>query len=213
MVNSLFKLTLMKRLLLLTAALVMWGTVVHAGDKNKKAPATKTEAENTDDKEIHWLTWDEAQVKMKHIPKKVWVDIYTDWCGWCKRMDATTFKNPALIKYMNEHYYAIKFNAEKDDNIRFLGKVYNLEQQYRGTSGLAVELMKGQLSYPTGIFMEEGFQNPQPIPGYHPTQEMELILKYLAGNIYKTQKFEDYQKTFTPTWNDGTPPTPPMAGH
>lgn len=202
----------MKRLLLMVVAVGMLGPVMYAGDKNKKVAPKKPETETTDDKEIHWLSWDEAQVKMKHMPKKVWIDIYTDWCGWCKRMDATTFKNPALVKYMNQNYYAIKFNAEKDDNIRFLGKVYNLEQQYRGTSGLAVELMKGQLSYPTGVFMEEGFQNPQPVPGYHPTQEMEMILKYLGENIYKTTKFEDYQKTFKATWNEGTPPAPQNMG-
>jgi len=203
---------MMKRVLLMIVAVAMLNPMAHAGDKNKNAAAKKTETEATEDnKEIHWLTWDEAQVKMKHMPKKVWVDVYTDWCGWCKRMDATTFKNPELIKYMNENYYAIKFNAEKDDNIRFLGKVYKLEPQNRGTSQLAVDLMKGQLSYPTGIFMEEGFQNPQPVPGYHPVPEMEMILKYLGGNIYKSQKFDEYQKSFTPVWKDNTP-APAMQG-
>jgi thioredoxin-related protein len=184
--------------------------VAHAGDKNKKAPV-KTAAE-ADDKEIHWLTWEEAQVKMKHVPKKVWVDVYTDWCIWCKRMDASTFKNASVIKYMNDNFYCIRFNAEKDDNINYLGTVYKLSPQYRGTSELAVKLMNGQLSYPTGIFMEEGFQNPQPIPGYHPVNEMELILTYLGNNVYRSQKFEDYQKTFKPSWPDNGPKVQ-MQGH
>jgi len=195
----------MKRLLITLFAFVLFNPFLFAGDKNKKIAA-----EQTDDKEIHWLTWDEAQVKMKHIPKKVWVDVYTDWCGWCKRMDATTFKNPDLVRYMNQKFYAVRFNAEKDDHIMFLGKQYDIVPQTR-TSQLAIDLMHGQLSYPTGIFMEEGFQNPQPVPGYHPTQEMEMILRYLGDNTYKTTKFEEYQKTFTPTWNDNATPKSPAS--
>jgi thioredoxin-related protein len=190
----------MKRVLLLALAFMSFTPMMMAGEKNKKA-TTKTTAKEkpVNDKEIEWLSWDEVQVKMKKEPRKVWVDVYTDWCGWCKRMDATTFKNPELIKYMNTKFYAVRFNAEKADSIRFLGKLYTIEPQTR-TNQLAVELMRGQMSYPTGIFMEEQFINPQPIPGYHPVPEMEMILKFLGENVYKNQKFEDYQKTFKASW-------------
>jgi len=171
-----------------------------ASDKNKKA-ASKTTAKATpvNDKEIEWLSWDDVQIKMKKEPRKVWVDVYTDWCGWCKRMDATTFKNPELIKYMNTKFYAVRFNAEKMDSIRFLGTLYTIQPQTH-TNELAVKWMNGQLSYPTGIFMEESFMNPQPVPGYHPVPEMEMILKFLGENVYKKQKFDEYQKTFKSSW-------------
>ncbi|MGN6567620.1 MAG: thioredoxin family protein [Flavipsychrobacter sp.] len=189
----------MKRVLLVALAFMSFTPMMMAGDKNKKAAPKVAKEKAVNDKEIEWLSWDDVQVKMKKEPRKVWVDVYTDWCGWCKRMDATTFKNPELIKYMNTKFYAVRFNAEKMDSIRFMGKLYVIEPQTR-TNQLAVDLMRGQMSYPTGIFMEEEFVNPQPIPGYHPVPEMEMILKFLGENVYKKEKFEDYQKTFKATW-------------
>ncbi|MBA3828161.1 MAG: DUF255 domain-containing protein [Taibaiella sp.] len=189
----------MKRLVLAVLGIVLMLPVLHAENKTKKSTHKHAAAAPVDDKEIHWLTWDEVQTKMKKEPRKVWVDIYTDWCGWCKKMDATTFKNPGLVRYMNEKFYAVRFNAEKQDSIMFLGKMYVIEPQYK-TNKLAVDLMRGQMSYPTGIIMEENFQNPQALPGYHPVSEMEMILKFMGENTYRNQKFDEYQKVFKGNW-------------
>lgn len=190
----------MKRVLLVVLACMSFTPMMLASDKNKKAASSKTtKATPVNDKEIEWLSWDDVQVKMKKEPRKVWVDVYTDWCGWCKRMDATTFKNPELIKYMNTKFYAVRFNAEKMDSIRFLGTLYTIQPQTH-TNELAVKWMNGQLSYPTGVFMEENFIGPQPVPGYHPVPEMESILKFLGENVYKTQKYDEFIKTFKPEW-------------
>jgi thioredoxin-related protein len=167
---------------------------IYAGDK-KNAAAEAIE----DNKEIHWLTLDEAQVKMKEAPRKLYMDVYTDWCGWCKKMDKTTFENPDVIKYMNEKFYAVKFNAEQQQDVRFLGKIYSYQAEQR-CNELAAQLMGGRMSYPTSIIMMENFQNPQPIPGYQDVRTIEMLLKYLGDNIYQTKKFDVYQKEFTPTW-------------
>ena len=58
----------------------------------------KAQAVNT----INWLTIEEAQEAMKTQPKKVFIDLSTDWCGWCKRMDATTFQDPNVVHFMNQ---------------------------------------------------------------------------------------------------------------
>jgi thioredoxin-related protein len=187
----------MKRvLLLILAAFTLIPSAMAADKKKKKTTAAKSYIDST---EIKWLNWNEAQEKMNKEPKKVWVDVYTDWCGWCKKMDATTFKNKELIKYMNKNFYAVKFNSEKEDSIRFMGNMYYIKPENRAND-LAVQLMNGQLSYPTYIFMEENFQNPSPIPGYHPVEEMEKFLKFLGENIYKTKKFEEFMQSYTPTW-------------
>lgn len=154
----------------------------------------------SDDKEIHWMSLDEVQVAMNKEPKKVWIDVYTDWCGWCKRMDKITFQNPNVIKYMNEHFYAVKLNAEQRQDIRFMGKMYKADPSER-THPFANELLHGQLSYPTSVFMEENFRTPQLIPGYQDVKTMEMILKYLAEGLYKKIPFPEYQASFKPTWN------------
>lgn len=63
---------------------------------------------------IKWMGFNEAIEACKKEPKMIFIDVFTDWCGWCKRMDATTFKNPVIAKYMNDKFYAVKFDAERD---------------------------------------------------------------------------------------------------
>jgi thioredoxin-related protein len=193
----------MKRIILLLLATVAIIPAGIAGEKKKKAEDTKNaaakEAAVENDKEIHWLTLDEVQVKMKEAPKKVYMDIYTDWCGWCKVMERKTFTNDGVIKYMNEKYYAVRFNAEQQEQIRFMGKMYDFKPQYKANE-LAVELMHGQMSYPTSMLFEENFLNAQPVPGYQDVPTMEMILKFFGEGLYKTTKWEEYTKNFKPTW-------------
>ncbi len=61
---------------------------------------------------VQWITWEEAMELSKTEPRKIVVDVYTDWCGWCKKMDKATFQDEEIVEYINENYYAIKFNAE-----------------------------------------------------------------------------------------------------
>jgi thioredoxin-related protein len=142
---------------------------------------------------------DDVQAAMRKQPKKVWMDVYTDWCGWCKRMDKTTFENPSVVKYMNEHFYAVKLDAEQKEDIRFMGKMFRANSTDR-THPFAKEMLHDQLSYPTSIFMEENFQTPQVIPGYLDVKQMEMILKYVAEGVYKKTPFPEYQANFKPTW-------------
>lgn len=178
----------MKQVMTILLAFILFAGTAFAGEKGKDG--------------INWMTWDEVQVAMKKQPKKVWVDVYTDWCGWCKVMDRKTFSNPDVIKYMNEHFYAVKFNAESKEDVMFMGKKYSFAPEHNANE-LAAKLMNGQMSYPTFVFMEENFLNHSPIPGYQPVPQMELILKYLAEGKYKTVKFDEYSKNFQPTWKEG----------
>jgi thioredoxin-related protein len=172
------------------------GAWAQSGTEKRTGTTTTTKASQ---ESIRWLSLDELQEAMKKKPKKVWIDVYTDWCGWCKRMDATTFKHPDVVRYMNEHFYAVKLNAEQKDSIMFMGKSYGFMPQYRANM-FAIELLRGQMSYPSNVFMEENYQNAQVIPGYQSVQQMEMVLKYLAGGLYKTLPFDEYRDSFKPTW-------------
>lgn len=150
-------------------------------------------------KEIHWMTFEEAEAKMKQKPKKVIIDVYTSWCGWCKVMDKKTYTNDSLIQYVNENFYAVKFDAEQKAPIQFKGKTWEYSAQNRA-SDLAIQLMQGRMSYPTTIFMDEGFENAQPLPGYLELFQMESILKYIGGNNHKSKPYPDWQHDFKPSW-------------
>ena len=185
--------TSMKNILLVFLALLSTTLPLFAQKSAKDKEA------KVDNSEIHWMSLDDAQVAMKKEPKKVWIDVYTDWCGWCKKMDRETFTNPHVIAYMNKYFYAVKLDAEQKNDIRFLGKMYKYEADKR-VNAFAFEILNGQLSYPTSVFMVENFQQPAQIPGYQNVQGLEMILKYLNEGTYKTVQFPEYQKTFKNEW-------------
>jgi thioredoxin-related protein len=198
----------MKRVLLFAVAILMISPSLMA---KKKLPAPAPAPAAAPAEEIHWMTSiDELQAKMAQNPKKVIIDMYTGWCGWCKKMDAATYTNPALVKYVNNNFYAVKFDAERQDTIHFQGKDYYYAPQYKA-NGFALELLKGSMSYPTTVFMLENFQQPTPIPGYRDVKEMETFLTYFGDNAYRHQKFEDFSKEHPSRWDKGqkadmTPP-------
>ncbi|MCC7029441.1 MAG: DUF255 domain-containing protein [Chitinophagaceae bacterium] len=148
---------------------------------------------------INWLTVEEVQEKMKTEPRKVYVDIYTDWCQWCKVMDKKTFTNKDVIEYLNTHYYCIHLNAETRKVLTFKDKQYGTSSDGK-TNALAVEWTQGQLGYPTSIFFDEGFVNPMPVPGFFEVGTMEMIAKYIAENKHKSVNFEKYKAAFKASW-------------
>ena len=187
------------------------------GAEIKTAPLTTptpppTAASAKAEDEVHWMSIQEAEAKMREKPKKVIINFYTSWCGWCKRMDATTYSNPSLIKYVNNNFYAVRFDAESRESFMFNGKEYHFEPQYKCNT-FAMELLKGQLGYPTTVFMMENFQNPNPIPGYQQVKDMEMFLLFFGDNICMHRQFEDYKKSFVSAWDKGNsqPMMPPPA--
>ena len=78
-----------------------------------------TYTEFSESKTINWISFNEAYLKCKKNPRPILIDIYTTWCGPCKLMSAQTFNNPQIAKYINDHYYAVKFDAESKDSVKF----------------------------------------------------------------------------------------------
>lgn len=147
---------------------------------------------------INWMTWEEAIAANEKEPRKIFVDVYTNWCGWCKKMDASTFVHPVIVNYMNEHYYAVKFNAETSEEITMGGTTYKSSDPNRARAPheLAIQLLNGKLSYPTVVMLNEQFNSLGPIPGYQSAKSLEPMLKFIAEDLYKSQKWAEYMQTF-----------------
>jgi thioredoxin-related protein len=146
-------------------------------------------------KEIKWYTLQEALKLSASNPKKIFIDVYTDWCGWCKRMDATTFKDPMVIDYMNKYFYAVKFNAEKIDTITYKGKLYTIKPDSK-VNDLAIYFLNSKMSYPTTVYLNENADLIQPIPGYRDANEMGMFLTYLGADIARWVSWENYQPIY-----------------
>ncbi len=173
---------------LVAAFIVTLAILGYAFKKPVAAPAADT---------IKWMSWEEVQQAQKKEPRKVFVDVYTEWCGWCKRMDATTFTNKEIVSYINNNYYAVKFDAETRASIKLNGKEYKyISSGYRGYNELAAELLQGQLSYPTGVYLDENLDIITITPGYQEPKQFEQIINFISTGSYKTVSFDDYIRTF-----------------
>ena len=117
---------------------------------------------------INWVTIEEAQELTQQEPRKIIMDIYTDWCGWCKKMDKTTFSDEKVVAYVNENFYAVKFNAEADKTFSFKGQEFTNPEFTRA-------LRVG--GYPTTVFFSEDFGKFQPVSGYRKAGEFLKMLE------------------------------------
>ncbi|UII29448.1 DUF255 domain-containing protein [Fulvivirga maritima] len=146
---------------------------------------------------VKWYSFEEAVAKSKEEKKKVFVDVYTDWCGWCKVMDKNTFNQPDIAKYLNENFYPVKLNAEQRDSIVFKGTVFKFVPSGRkGYHELAAALLQNKLSYPTVVFLDEDFNMIQPVPGYQKPEMFDQIIKFIGGDHYKDTKWTEWQKEY-----------------
>lgn len=159
----------------------------------------RSDSENRPAEGIQWLTIEEAFVKIQKEPRKVMIDLYTDWCGWCKVMDRETFKNKAVVDYVNKKYYAVKLDAEQKEAITLGDKKFKyLAQGGRGINEIALALTNNQPSYPTTVFLDDKFNMIQPLPGYLKAKEFHQIITFIGGDHHKKEDFEAYKsKTYS----------------
>ncbi|MCU7496620.1 MAG: DUF255 domain-containing protein [Ignavibacteria bacterium] len=137
------------------------------------------------DEEVKWTDFNKGLEFSKSQNRKVIIDVYTDWCSWCKKMDASTYKNSEVAKYISENFIAIKLNAESTKEVSFMGQNYTEQQLAHGF---------GVTGFPSTIFFDENQQPITVVPGYLDEKQFLTILKFINEGAYKNQSFEEYMK-------------------
>jgi len=135
---------------------------------------------------LKWYSFEDGIRKSMETKKKILMDVFTDWCGWCKKMDNSTYSDTKVISYMNEKYIPVKLDAESKEKVAYQGKNYT-EQQLSRTLGVS--------GYPATVFFDNETNLITVVPGYIESKDFLNIIKFLAEDIYKTKSYEDYLKS------------------
>ncbi len=110
--------------------------------------------------------FDDVIAAAKAQNKPIFLDVYTNWCGWCKRLDITTYQDPQVIKYLNTNFIPLKVNAESG-------------------RGYAVKVRYGVNSYPRLLFLDSDGKPLLTIKGYRDAKGL-LQAATKAADIYKS---------------------------
>ena len=162
----------MKRILLVTIIL---------------AAFSATSSLASESKPLAWRTWDAGLREAGGAGRPILVDVYTNWCGWCKRMDRDVYSRADVQDYLSRRFVLIKLNAEARDAAAYEGEVYtsrSLAARFR-VSG-----------FPTTIFLKPGGEHVANVPGYIPAERFLLLLHYIGdGHLDRGVPFDDYVKS------------------
>ena len=141
-----------------------------------------------------WQDWNAIQQLMQQERKPILIDIYANWCIYCKKMDAKTYRNDSVYSYMKEHFYRFKFNGESKDTLVWRDKKFGFDQQYK-VHQFVEYVTQGAVVFPTTVVIPPDGQ-PFALGGELSVKEMEMLLKYFNG-AYPKQSFQRFSKEFT----------------
>lgn len=147
---------------------------------------------------ITWHSFEDAVKLNEQLHKKVFIDVFTEWCGWCKVLDKNTFTNPEIIKIMNDNFIAVKLDAERKDTVVFNGYAFVNPNPtgYRSPHQLASSMLKGRMSYPSMVFMDDSMRLITTVQSYLKPTELEPILMYIAKDKYQTMTYDSFKLSY-----------------
>ncbi len=136
--------------------------------------------------ELRWRPYNEALQLAQKENKAVLVDVYTSWCGWCKRMEATTYKDASVIEELNKYFTLVKLDAEASTPLVYRKMPLTASRLSREVFGVS--------GYPTTVFVRSDEEIIAPLSGYVKADEFKLILRYIGSKAYENTTFEDFRR-------------------
>ena len=150
--------------------------------ESRKDKTTKTNSKTTTTKPsptesgLKWYNWNEGYTMAVKKKKIIIVDIYTDWCGWCKKMDRDTYAKQSIIDMLNKDFVAVKFNPE----VKF--DTYDIEgAKYNNSTLFAMLCNNERVGYPTTVFLIKNKKNEWVNyyqSGYQDEANFKKVLEY-----------------------------------
>ena len=141
---------------------------------------------------VKWYGFNDGMELSRQQNKKVLIDVYTDWCGWCKKMEKEVYTDSRVSSALASDFVAIRLNAESKNTLTFNG-----EQIDEATFARAM----GVNAYPTTIFLEPGAKPITKVEGYLEPQEFGTMLAFIGKDYYKTTTYEAFKSSGRATLN------------
>ena len=136
---------------------------------------------------VKWQAWNSGLKAAGKNGRPVLVDVYTDWCGWCRRMERDVYARPDVRSYLSQRFVTVKLDAEASDEVQYEGRDYtsaSLANRFRVTG------------YPTTIFLKSDGQHLANVPGYVAPERFLLLLRYIGeGAVDRGQSFDEFVKS------------------
>ena len=133
---------------------------------------------------VAWRAWNDGLAAAAGSGKPVIVDVYTDWCGWCKRMDRDTYSRAEVSEYLNRHFVVVRLNAESNERVSYGGRALTARSL---AGGFQVT------GYPTTIFLRASGEHMVNVPGYLPPDKFMKLVRYIGdGAMDRGIKWEEY---------------------
>lgn len=146
---------------------------------------------------INWMTIQDAIAahENSNSPKKFIITIYTDKCGWCRKMDKHTFSQEFLAKTINEKFYPVKFHADTKETVIFKGREFKyLKGLKSGYHELVQYLLKEDIKYPSVVFLDEEYNVLQTIAGFQYADDFEKMVEFYGDDHYKVMSWRRFIK-------------------
>lgn len=146
---------------------------------------------------INWVKVEDLQVLIKQNPKPILIDLYTNWCFYCKVLDAKTWKNRDVIRALNQYFHCVKFDAESKKTISFNKEKYNYLETGIHELALALSSKQTALSFPTLVFLDKNYEVTYRYSGYIKSKKIYPLLIYIGREEYRTKSWEEFMKVFS----------------
>jgi thioredoxin-related protein len=135
---------------------------------------------------VEWKGWNAGLKAASASGRPVVVDVYTDWCRWCKQMDREVYGRADVSRYLDAKFVAVKLNAESAEAVAYRG---------RSLTARALASSFDVSGYPTTIFLTANGEHLANVPGYIEPGRFLLLLRYVGdGHMDRGVKWDDYVK-------------------
>ncbi len=143
-------------------------------------PPPELEPRTIDSSKITWLNVEDGVLYSKTEDKHVLLDFTAVWCGWCKRMDRTTFADTSVISYVNDHFIPVKVWGDTDSIVTIEGYQITQRQLARQEFGVT--------GFPAFWFLSPDGLKIGPLRGYKGVDDFMRALTYIQNREYDTTR-------------------------